>query len=305
MGDLDPASLTERVLRLGRSPPLSRMTTDELALLALAGREVTYTRRTVLVPAEDRAPALYVPLTGRLRAVRGGQAVPGDPIRDFYGGTSLLSRAVISADVVAEPGTALFVLDRDVFFALLEEHGALARSMLHHMSRRLIELRGTDIITSGAQVSEGQPKFVSSDLLTRMRLLRDALGVEPRAMPVIAQLARATHVRNLTARAILWEPSSDVARFVVVAKGLVEILRNGLVVSQVHAGEGIGMAEAIAMAPVSYGAVAAAETTAFELSCAEMQEAIDDHDDFCLDLIRVISLELHKRMFGALIVSNA
>jgi CRP-like cAMP-binding protein len=305
MGDLDPAALTERVLRLGRSLPLSHMTTDELALLALAGREVTYTRRTVLVPAEDRASALYVPLTGRLRAVRGGQAVPGDPIRDFYGGTSLLSRSVISADVVAEPGTALFVLDRDVFLALLEEHGALARSMLHHFTRRLIELRDTEVITSGVRAGGEQSKFASSDLLSRMSLLRDALGVESRTLPVIAQLARATHVRHSTAGAVLWESSSEAARFAVTANGVVELRRNGLVVGRVHVGEGVGMAEAVAMAPVNYSGVATEETTTFELSCAEMQEAIEDHDDFCLDLIRVISLELHQRMFGALVVSNA
>jgi CRP-like cAMP-binding protein len=305
MGNLDPAALTERVLRLGRSLPLSRLTTDELTLLALAGREVTYARRTLLIAAEDRASALYVPLTGRLRAVRDGQAVPGDPIRDFYGGTSLLSRSAIAADVVAEPGTALFVLDRDVFLALLEEHGALARSMLHHLSLQLIELRGTQIVKSGVQEHGEQPKLASSDLLSRMRLLRDALGLESRTLPVIAQLARATHVRRTAAGAVLWEPSSGAAGFAVAMKGEIELRRNGVVAGRVRAGEGVGMAEAVAMAPVSYSGVAVEETTTVELSCAEMQEAIEDHDDFCLDLIRVMSLELHKRMFGALVVSRA
>jgi CRP-like cAMP-binding protein len=305
MGDLDPAALTERVLRLGRSLPLSRMTTDELTLLALAGREVTYTRRTVLVAAEDRATALYVPLTGRLRAVRDGQAVPGDPIRDFYGGTSLLSRSVIAADIVAEPGTALFVLDRDVFLALLEEHGALARSMLHHLTLRLIELRGTEIVTSGIRADGEQRKFASVDLLSRMRLLRDALGLESRTLPVVAQLARATHVRRTAAGAVLWEPFSGAAGFAVTVKGAIELRRNGVVAGRVQPGEGVGMAEAVAVAPMSYGAVAIEETTTVELSCAEMQEAIEDHDDFCLDLIRVMSLELHKRMFGGLLNSNA
>jgi CRP-like cAMP-binding protein len=306
MGDLDPAALTERVLRLGRSLPLSRMTTDELTLLALAGREVTYTRRTLLIAAEDRATALYVPLTGRLRAVRDGQAVPGDPVRDFYGGTSLLSRSVIAADIVAEPGTALFVLDRDVFLALLEEHGALARSMLHHLTLRLIELRGTEIVTSGIRADGDElPKFASADLLSRMRLLRDALGLESRTLPVVAQLARATHVRRTAAGAVLWEPFSGAAGFAVPVKGAIELRRNGVVAGRVQAGEGVGMAEAVAAAPVSYGGVAVEETTTVELSCAEMQEAIEDHDDFCLDLIRVMSLELHKRMFGSLGVSNA
>lgn len=304
MAELDPATLTERVLRLGRAPPLNELTTPELTLLALAGREVVYTKRTLLIPARDRAPALYVPLTGRLKALRNGEAVPGDPLRDFYGGTSLLSDSVISADVVAEPGTALFVLDRDVFLSLMEEHGALARSLLKHFSQRVLELRGDEIVTSGKRASD-VAKVPASDVLARMLLLRDALGLQSRSLPVVAQLARGAHVQRTPSGKGLWAASPEPARVVVVIQGAIDVLRNAAVVGRVNAGESVGLVEAVAQAPFGYSGVAVEEVTTLELSGAEVQEAIEDHDDFCQDLIRLLAFELHKRAFGALVVSHA
>lgn len=305
MAELEPAALTERVLRLGRAPPLSQMTTDELALLAAAGREVLYTRRTLLVPAEERAMALYVPLTGRLRTLRDGQPVPCDAIREFYGGTSLLSGSVIAADVVAEPGTALFILDRDALLAVLEEHGAFARSLLRNMSRRVIELRGSEIVKSGTRAEVERRGVPSSDLLSRMRLLRDGLGLGARSLPVLAQLAHAAHVRRTGSESVVWETSANPADVVAVIQGAIDVLQNGHVASRVLAGEGVGMAEAVAAIPVAHAGRAVEETVTVEVSCAELEEAIEDHDDFCQDLIRVMALELHQRSFGDLVVSHA
>jgi CRP-like cAMP-binding protein len=305
MPDLDPEAITERVLRLGRAPPFNRLATAELDILAAAGREVVYTKRTILVPAEERASALYVPLTGRLRAIRDGQPIPGDPLRDFYGGASLLSDGIIAADVVAEPGTVLFVLDRDAFFAALEEHGDLQRSLLRILSARVIQLRGTEVVTSGTSGGMAQAVLPSSNVLSRMRLLRDALGLRSRSLPVLAQLARAARVRRTAARSAVWDTTADTASVVVVVQGELEVLLEGVPLKRVHPGEGIGMTEAVAAAPMAYDGVAIDETITVELSCAEMQEAIEDHDDFCQDLIRVNALEFHRRSFGELMVGHA
>ena len=167
MAELEPAAMTERVLRLGRVPPLNHLTTAEVELLASAGREVVFTKRTLLVPADEPAMAFYVALTGRLSVLRGGQPVPGDPIREFYGASSMLGDAVLAADVVAEPGSVLFVLDRDAFFAVLEEHGAFQRSLLRIMSGRVLELRKGEVVTSGAAIGDDAPDFQASDLLSR------------------------------------------------------------------------------------------------------------------------------------------
>jgi CRP-like cAMP-binding protein len=305
MGDLDQAALTERVLRLGNLSPWNRLTTAELDLIASAGREVVAATRTLLVPAEERSSALFVALSGRLRAVRNGQPVPGDPVRAFYGGASLLGDSVISADVVAEPGTVLYVLDRDTFFSVLEEHGALQRSLLRVMSRQVIDMRGEEIVTSGAAAGPQPAALSSADLLSRMRILRETLGLEWHSLPVIAQLARAALVRRTKPGGAIWQKANGPASVVVVLEGAVDVLRPGVVTKRVRPGEGVGMVEALAGTPIAYEGVAATDTLTVEVTAAELQEAIEDHDDFCQDLVRVVALELNSRTFKGLVGAHA
>ena len=305
MPELEPGSMTERVLRLGRVPPLNRLTTAELELLASAGREVIYTKRTLLVPADERAMAFYVALTGRLTAVRGGQPVPGDPIREFYGASSMVGDAVLAADIVAEPGTVLFVLDRDAFFAVLEEHGALQRSLLRIMSIRVLELRKGRIVTSGAAVGEQRSDFPVSDLLFRMRLFRDALGLESRSLPVLAQLVRSVHLRQTAPGGLLWNATKSPANVVIALQGAIDAGRDGAGTTRLRPTECIGLTEAVAGVALEYEGLAVGETTTVELTSAELQEAIEDHDDFCLDLIRVMALELHRLTLASSVVAHA
>jgi len=305
MAELEPGSMTERVLRLGRVPPLNRLTTAELEMLASAGREVIFTKRTVLVPADERAMAFYVALTGRLSVLRGGQPVPGDPIRDFYGASSMLGDAVLTADVVAEPGTVLFILDRDAFFAVLEEHGAFQRSLLRIMSGRVLELRKGEIVTSGVLIRDDAADFQVSDLLFRMRLFRDALGLEARSLPVLAQLVRAARVRQTAATGTIWGTGVIAANVVIVVRGSFDARREDVAATRVRPTQCVGLTEAVAGVPMPSEAVAVGETTTVELSSAEVQEAIEDHDDFCQDLIRVMAREIHQRTLASSVAAHA
>ncbi len=305
MAELEPAAMTERVLRLGRVPPLNHLTTAEVELLASAGREVVFTKRTLLVPADEPAMAFYVALTGRLSVLRGGQPVPGDPIREFYGASSMLGDAVLAADVVAEPGTVLFVLDRDAFFAVLEEHGAFQRSLLRIMSGRVLELRKGEVVTSGAAIGDDAPDFQASDLLSRVRLFRDALGLDARSLPVLAQLVRSARIRETAARGAVWGTAGAVANVVIVVRGAFDVRREGVAVSRVRPTQCVGLTEAVAGVPMASEAVAVGETTTVELSGAEVQEAIEDHDDLCQDIIRVMALEMHQRTLASAVAAHA
>jgi CRP-like cAMP-binding protein len=305
MADLDPPAITERVLRLGRIPPMNRLTTTELELLATAGREVVYTRRTLLVPSDERAMAFYVALTGRLTALRDGQPVPGDPIREFYGASSMLGDAVLAADIVAEPGTVLFVLDRDAFFAVLEEHGAFQRSLLRILSGRVMELRQGEVVTSGRPVGNQFSELPTSDLLFRMRLFREALGLESRSLPVLAQLVRSARLRQTAPAGVIWDTAGGPASAVVVVQGAFEVRREGVAARRVLPTECVGFTEAVAGVPIAYEGFAVGDTTTAELSSAEIHEAIEDHDDFCQDLIRVMALEIHRRTLVSAVAMHA
>jgi CRP-like cAMP-binding protein len=92
---------------------------------------------------------------------------------------------------------------------------------------------------------------------------------------------------------------------VVALEGAVDVLRKGVVAKRVRPGEGVGMAETVASVPMDYDGVATDDTITVEVSAAEMQEALEDHDDFCQDLMRVVALELHRRVFKDLVMAHA
>jgi CRP-like cAMP-binding protein len=299
MADLeDPAVLTERMLRLAQAPPFSFLLTEDLQTVVSAGREVVCTSRTLLVPAEQRADAHYVALTGRLRALRNGKPVLDDIVRTVYGGLSLLSEDGIPADVVAEPGTVLFVLDRDVFSALLEENGSLGRTLLHAMSEHLIQLRRGQTVTSGSTVRIQPSGPGALDLVARMLLLRDALGLESRSLPVLTQLARSAQVRRTPAGRPMWNSEAGPADVVVVVQGSLELCQVGVDPERIRPGQALGLVEAIAGVPMPCEGNTFAETTSIVLSHGELQEAIDDHDDFALDLLRLLAVEFRRRLFA-------
>jgi CRP-like cAMP-binding protein len=299
MPDLDdPAVLTERMLRLAQAPPFSFLSTEQLQTVVSAGREVVCPTRTLLVPAEQRPDAHYVALTGRLQALRNGKPVLDEVVRTVFGGLSFLSDTGLSADVVAEPGTVLFVLDRDVMFALLEENGSIGRTFLNAMSQRLIDLRRGDTVASGSTVRIQHPGVTSLDMVARMLLLRDALELESRSLPVLTQLARSSQVRRTPAGRPTWNSESGPADVVVVVQGSLELCRVGVDPERIRPGQALGLVEAIAGVPMPCDGITFAETTSIVLSHGELLEAIEDHDDFCQDLLRLLALEFRRRLYA-------
>ena len=294
----DPAVLTERMLRLSQAPPFSFLSTEELATVVSAGREMVCTTRTVLVPAEQAADAHYVALTGRLRALRNGKPILDEVVRTVYGGLSLLSGDCLPADVVAEPGTVLFVLDRDVLSALLEENGSLGRTFLRAMSQRLIQLRHGQTVASGSTIRIQRPGVASLDLVARMLVLRDALELESRSLPVLTQLARSAQIRRTPAGRPMWNSEAGPADVVVVVQGSFELCQIGVDPERIRPGQALGLVEAIAGVPMPCEGNTFSETTSIVLSHGELQEAIEDHDDFAQDLLRLLPREFRRRLYA-------
>jgi SulP family sulfate permease len=64
---------------------------------------------------------------------------------DFFGDIAFLDRGLRSADAVAETATELFVLSRERFEALAEEHPRLSRQFFAGLARALaLRLRHAD-----------------------------------------------------------------------------------------------------------------------------------------------------------------
>jgi len=288
MAEIDPPILAERVLRLSRSPPFDMMTADQLALLAAAGREQAFAGRTVLVHAGERSSAHFLPLAGRLRLISDGRELPWPWLHSGLGSLSVLGRRAFPADLVADPGTVLLVLDQDALLAVLEEHGRLSRAVLRVLASKLQTVRGMM-----APRRTPPPVGVSArlDLVSRMLLLREALGLGADGMAVVARLARVVRSRRFSPGAALWAPD-QVADLVIVVEGNPRLDGKGAAERTIEPGEALGLVESVAGVPMEQQAKAVEETTAVVLSHPELTDAIEDDDPLCFELIRSFAAQM-------------
>ena len=301
MGELDPAVLAERLLRLKRTYPFDAFSPEGLTLLAATGREVVCPGRTLLVSEGERASAHWVALTGRLRALRGGEPLPGDPIKVGAGGLSILTESPLPCDVVAEPGTVLFVLDADALLETLEEHGRLARTGLRAMARSVLDARRRERERReppAVTVVSGKDRR-PVDLVGRMMVLRAAAGLPTRNAAVLTRLARAARMESIPRGRNLWPDPTAPADLVVVIDGALDGRPD--VEEGPRAGRGAlyGLMEALASVPRATPVLTTAESTAMVVSHAEIQEALEDDDRICLALIRLAAHELWNAFWRA------
>ena len=288
MPELDPATLAERVLRLSRSAPFDLMPVEDVTVLAGAGREQSFPVRTVLAHAGERAMAHYVPLAGRLR-LAGGPVLEATEMHGGLGALSVLANVPLPGDLVTEAGSVLLVLDRDAFLGVLEEHGHLARTILRLIAQKVLELRRT----RGAlpRPPPPPPPTTRLDLVSRMLILREALGLGSDGMATIARLARVARARRWSAGEKLCDATQP-ADVLIILEGSLMVSVPGAPARTARPGEVLGLVEAVAGVPVSITATATQETTALVLSHHELAEDIEDEDSLALELIRNFAIQL-------------
>ena len=294
MPELDQTTLTERVLWIGRATPFHQMGTETLALFAAAAREETLSKRTVLVHAGERASAHFRALTGRLRLLADAGALTAEVDRAGFGALCFLAGGVSPADLIAEAGTVLLILDGDALLSVLEEHGAVARTVLRALATKL-----GDVLQAGpALVPPARfPATSRRDLVSRMFLLREALRLGGHGVAVAARLARVARTVQLPEGAPAWAPGQP-ADLVLVLEGALRLHGSGFSERRVGPGEVLGRRESVAGLPMDEQATAVRPTTLLVLSHAEVNETLEDDDTLALDLLRVFAAELWTRMGG-------
>jgi len=297
MPELDPAALTERVLWIGRAAPFQQLGSEALALFSAAAREEMFSKRTILVHAGQRAAAQYHALTGRLRLSEDAGALAANVDVAGIGALSVLGGGVFPADLVAEAGTVLLVLDGDALLSVLEENGTVARAVLRALATRLLEVRH-----AGAALAPPTRFPVTSrrDLVARMLLLREGLrlGRHGMGMAAVARLARGAQLVRLPEGAPPWAPG-QVADVVLVLEGELHLIGPGSSERHVGPGEVLGPVESVARLPMEEQATAAKPTTLLVLSHSEVRETVEDDDTLALELLRTFSAEIWVGMGGA------
>lgn len=292
MPELDPATLAERVLRLSRSPPFDLMPVEDVTVLAAAGRERSFPTRTVLAHAGERSMAHYVPLAGRVQL--SDRLIEATGVHPGVGALSVLGGVVLPADLVAEPGSVLLVLDGDALLGVLEEHGHVARTVLRLLALKLLEFRRS---SSPARPSR-PPPTVRLDLVSRMLTLREALGLGLDGMATVARLARVARARQFSAGANVFDGHQP-ADVLILLEGSLQLKGPEAAERTARPGEVLGLVEAVAGVPIGLQATASAETTVLMLSHHELAEDIEDEDALCLELIKSFSAQLWTAITGA------
>ena len=187
----------------------------------------------------------------------------------------------------------LFVLDADALFRTLEERGRLARAVLREMARSFLAMR-----RSGARGKPAALTLVpgssrdSLDLVARMLVLRSAMGLRLRNAAVLTRLARASRVEHLAKGRSLWPDTSAPADLVVVVGGALDHRPDDAESPAAGGAAVYGLIEALAELPPEHQVLTTAECTALVVSHNEIQEALEDDDRICQELIRLAALEL-------------
>lgn len=289
MPELDPATLAERVLRLSRSSPFDQMPVEDVTVLAAAGREKSFPTRTVLAHGGERAMAHYVPLAGRLRLESGGPVLEATEMHGGLGALSVLGGVPLPSDLVTDAGSVLLVLDRDALMGVLEEHGHVARTILRLIALKLLELRRAR--GAAPRHPASPPPTTRLDLVSRMLILREALGLGIDGMATIARLARVAKARQWPAGEMICDATQPADVFILL-EGSLAVKAPGASARTAGPGEVLGLVEAVAGVSVALRATANQETTALVLSHHELAEDIEDEDSLALELIRSFATQL-------------
>ena len=230
---------------------------------------------------------------GRLRGLHHGEPLPGEPFEAGFGGLSVLTKLPLPCDLVAEPGTVLFVLDEDTLLGALEQRGRLARTALRAMARSVLAVRrGEGQLLPSAVTMPRSLESRTLDLVSRMTALRSAVGMPTVNAMVLTSLARAARVETLPPGRSLWPNPTAPADLVIVLEGGLDGHPDDEQGPRAGRGALYGLMESVASLPRDTPVLTTVQSTAMVISYAEIQEAIDDDDRICLGLMRLAAGEL-------------
>ena len=288
MGELSHSSMSHRVLALTRVSPYDMLPPDELSVIALAGHDKTLPARSVLLKAGERPGALYLPLRGLLGLFLAGREWSGTANPAHLAGLALLGQIPMPADLVGTEGTVVLKVDLDALRAVLQQHGQLCRHLLRALAWQL-RSHGQSRGSSSRWLTGALP--ATTDLVSRMFVLQEALGLGIEGGAVISRLARVAGELSLAPGMTLL-PSVRDADVLILTRGALRLVRRDGTQRLVRAGQVIGLPEAVAGIPLGERATATIDSSMLCIAGSELSSAIEDDDLLSLELIRAFAAEL-------------
>ena len=122
---------------LGSCRLFSGLSGEQLAAIAEIATEVQFPAQRTIVRQGEIGTGFFVVVNGRVRVVRGGEAVAHLGPGEFFGELSVLDGGPRIAMVVAEEPTTCLALASWEFERILLEQPTLALAILRELARRL------------------------------------------------------------------------------------------------------------------------------------------------------------------------
>ena len=130
----------ETLLHLRSLDLFERLTTQQLAELAGAVKEVTFAAGAAIVTEGEFSDGLFVVMGGEVLLTKAGIALRTLRSRDFFGEMALLDGETRSATATAISPARLLWLSRDAVLRIMEEQPAIAIAICQTLSRRVRDL---------------------------------------------------------------------------------------------------------------------------------------------------------------------
>ena len=144
-------------------PIFSNLNNTVINRITRLGTQRLYTKNSIVVLEHEIGSALYLVIEGKLKVFRANES--GKEViltilskYDFFGEMSILDRTESSASVAALEDSDLFIIQRDIFFKLLNEHYEIASDLMKELVRRI---RAADLKIKSLSINNAEGKVAA------------------------------------------------------------------------------------------------------------------------------------------------
>lgn len=129
-----------KVEALQRAPLFEGLSRKELVALARVTEDVEVEAGKVIFKEGDIGQEFFVVIDGEAEVTRKGRRLETLKAGDFFGEISLLEDTRRMATVKSKTALRFFVLTRQGFRRLVDQHGNIERKLLRALARRILSI---------------------------------------------------------------------------------------------------------------------------------------------------------------------
>jgi CRP-like cAMP-binding protein len=278
----------QRALILKTFPGFVALNASELAVLASICRERFFPAGATMHEPGVPVVAFHLVVDGRVHILRRGRVIQEFGARSSVGGLAALTRDPQGAHAIAVEDTLALEIDTDDMHDVFEDNYSIALGVLGALARTLRELQMQ--LGGAAMAARRTFEPVASDrplhTVDKMFFLRRTTNFATASIEALAHLAASTIEHRFEAGTVLWEQGDPADYSLLIMNGTIVGLPQDEEPLEFPVGFIVGGLDSLGREPRWYRAVAKGNLLALELRRDYMLDALEDHPDMVLDLMR-------------------